>query len=116
TNFGADIMRGHGDVEGSAAYHADLTCAFGIEYVWRGRVTSVIGQDAPRRLRGIGIRSHPLASAVTILKEAAKGALARVGSAKYQAHAGNQLMWNARHRSGKDVFECMSSIPKWRCV
>ena len=44
--FGPDIMRGNGDVPGSTAYHADLTAAYGIRYVWRGRTTSITGQDA----------------------------------------------------------------------
>jgi hypothetical protein len=34
TNFGADIMCGTGDVSSSPSYHADLTCAFGVRYVW----------------------------------------------------------------------------------
>ena len=76
TNFGADIMHGTGDVPGAPAYHADLTCGYGVRYVWRGRVTSVIGQGVPRRLAGIFEPSHPIASAVTLAKEAAKGLLA----------------------------------------
>lgn len=51
TNFGADIMRGHGDEPGHPAYHADLTLQYGIKYVWRGRVTSVIGQNQPFSFR-----------------------------------------------------------------
>jgi hypothetical protein len=100
SNFGADIMQGQGDVVGSAAYHADLTMDFGIQYVWRGRVTSVIGQNVPRRLAAIASRAHPVASAVTVLKESAKGALARLGSAKYRAHGSNDLAWSSQLRSG----------------
>jgi hypothetical protein len=51
TNFGSDIMQGHGDEPGHPAYHADLTLSYGIRYVWRGRVTSYIGQNQPFRLR-----------------------------------------------------------------
>jgi hypothetical protein len=51
TNLGADIMRGHGDEPNHPAYHADLSLGYGIKYVWRGRVTSVIGQNRPFRLR-----------------------------------------------------------------
>ena len=80
SNFGEDVMRGAGDVEGSSAYHADLTSAFGIEYVWRGRVTSVIGQNRSRRLSGIASPRHPLSSGVTILKESAKGRLRASGA------------------------------------
>src|SRR5262245_31961816 len=113
SNFGADIMQGSGDVEGSAAYHADLTCSFGIEYVWRGRVTSVIGQDVPRRLGGIARWRHPAASSVTAAKEAAKGWLARAGSAKYGSHRANDLVWESRLRSGQPVREFLRANPSW---
>jgi len=113
SNFGADIMQGSGDLEGSAAYHADLTCGFGIEYVWRGRVTSVIGQDVPRRLGGIARWRHPAASSVTAAKEAAKGWLARAGSAKYDSHRANDLIWPSRLRSGQPVHEFLRANPSW---
>jgi hypothetical protein len=113
SNFGADIMQGNGDLEGSAAYHADLTCGFGIEYVWRGRVTSIIGQDVPRRLGGIARWRHPAASSVTAAKEAAKGWLARAGSAKYDSHRANDLVWASRLRSGQPVHEFLRANPSW---
>src|SRR4029450_214796 len=77
SNFGADRMRGQGDVNGAPVYHADLTWAFGIRYVWRGRVTSVTGQGVRRRLSGIFNPRHPAASARTLAKEAAKGLVGR---------------------------------------
>jgi hypothetical protein len=113
SNFGADIMQGSGDVVGSDVYHADLTLAFGIEYVWRGRVTSVIGQDAARRLSGIASPRHPVASALTVAREAAKGALARAHHAKYAPHAANDLLWPAALRSGQPVVEFLRSNPSW---
>src|SRR5687767_703972 len=58
TNFGADIMQGSGDVQGAEAYHADLTLAYGVRYVWRGRVTSMIGQGRTPSLRGLFNRRH----------------------------------------------------------
>lgn len=116
SNFGADIMQGFGDVEGSAVYHADLTHAFGIEYVWRGRVTSAIGQDVPRRLGGIARWRHPAASSVTTAKEVAKGLLARAGSAKYSPHGGNNVVWGSRLRSGHAVREFLRSNPSWAGV
>src|SRR5205085_2853215 len=69
SNFGPDIMQGHGDEPGHPAYHADLTTQYGIRYVWRGRVTSVLGQDAPPRLGAIFSLRHPLASGRTLAKE-----------------------------------------------
>jgi hypothetical protein len=113
SNFGGDIMRGFGDVEGSAVYHADLTLAFGIDYVWRGRVTSVIGQDAPRRLSGIVSLAHPLASGMTVAKEVAKGWLARGGSAKYAPHQSNVVLWRSQLRGGQPVLEFLRANPSW---
>jgi hypothetical protein len=113
TNFGADIMRGSGDIDGTPSYHADLTCAFGIEYVWRGRVTSVIGQDTSRRLGGIATADHPLASAMTLGKELVKGMLARMGRAKYASHLANDVLWQGSLRSGQPVTEFLRSNPSW---
>ncbi len=79
SNFGSDIMRGSGDVERSPCYHADLTCAFGIRYVWTGRVTSVVGQDAPPSVRGLFDAGHLAASTRTVAKEVAKRAVGRFG-------------------------------------
>ncbi len=113
TNFGGDIMAGMGDVPGAAAYHADLTCDYGVEYVWRGRVTSVIGQDIGRRVSGIFNSRHPLASGRTLAKEVAKGILARAGSGKYDLHASNVLMRPARLRDGREVIEFLRANPHW---
>jgi len=116
TNFGADIMQGSGDVPGAPAYHADLTCGFGVEYVWRGRVTSVIGQDVPRRLGGIFTAEHPLASVRTLAKEAVKGLLARTGNHKYALHAPNQVVHHTTLRDGRPVQEFLRSNPSWQAV
>lgn len=111
SNFGPDIMRGYGDVRGSNVYHADLTCDLGVRYVWRGRVTSVIGQDVPRRLGGIWDGSSPLASAQTVVKEAIKGATARLGSTRYAMHAPNRLYRAAHLRDGRAVWEFLRFDP-----
>lgn len=113
TNFGADIMRGNGDMPGAPAYHADLTCEYGVQYVWRGRVTSVIGQDCERSLRGVFEPRHPIASAKTIAKEIVKGHLARRGDAKYAMHANNGLLRETQLRDGRTVFEFLRCNPFW---
>jgi hypothetical protein len=113
TNFGADIMHGHGDIPGDAAYHADLTRAFGIRFVWRGRVTSVLGQNVPRRLRGIWRRGHAVESAVTMAKEAAKGALAACGQTRYAIHGANSILRDGTLRDGQPVLEFLRSNPHW---
>lgn len=117
TNFGADIMKGHGDEPGHSAYHADLTFAHGIRYVWRGRVTSVIGQDRPCSFRGIADWHHPLASVKTLAKEAAKQALARCGHHKYSLHVPNQVIRPVRLRDGKcEGHEFLRCNPHWNGV
>jgi hypothetical protein len=113
TNFGADIMQGHGDELAHPAYHADLTMSYGIRHVWRGRTTSVIGQDRPFSLSSIGSPSHPVASARTLAKESVKQVLARRGHAKYGPHAGNSLVVEASLRNGQAIREFIRSNPSW---
>jgi len=113
SNFGDDIMQGSGDVRGSEIYHADLTCGFGVEYVWRGRVSSVIGQDVPRDLSGIWSGAHPVASAKTVMKELVKGCLAATGHQKYAMHGPNQVMQPTHLRSGHKVWEFLRANPHW---
>lgn len=116
TNFGPDIMCGQGDIPGSKAYHADLSCEFGIRYVWLGRVTSVIGQDAAWSLKGIWNAAHTAASFRTALKEALKKVMAAVGSAKYAMHGPNRLFRETRLRDGRPVYEFLRSNPHYAGV
>jgi len=113
SNFGGDIMRGAGDQIGSPVYHADLTYAYGIRYVWRGRVTSVAGQEVSRDLRGTFHSRHPIASTCTLAKELTKGVLSRVGSRKYRLHAPNRLLDLAQLRDGHTVYEFVRANPHW---
>lgn len=111
SNFGSDRMAGAGDVVGSPVFHADLTCAFGIEYVWLGRVTSVTGQNAQRSLRGLLDRRRLVPSGITIAKEVTKGALGRAGHRKYAMHGDNRLMRSVKLRSGHPVREFLRANP-----
>jgi hypothetical protein len=113
TNFGSDIMQGHGDQPGHPAYHADLTAAYGIEFIWRGRVTSVIGQDRPASLCGIANWNHPIASGRTLAKEAAKQLLGRAGYSKYLLHARNNLLDSVQLRDGRPAKEFLRCNSHW---
>ena len=113
SNFGADRMAGSGDVAGSPVFHADLTCGYGIEYVWRGRVTSITGQNASRSLAGIYHAARPAASLKTLAKEWAKGLAGRAGSVKYRMHARNDVLWRTTLRSGHRVTEFLRANPHW---
>ena len=103
TNLGSDIMQGRGDLSDSPAYHADLSYDHGVRFVWRGRVTSVIGQDLPRSIRGVFSFLHPVASTRTIATEIAKGLLARKGNEKYAMHWENTLLRPVTLRDGHQV-------------
>lgn len=113
TNFGSDIMQGHGDEPTHEAYHADLTIDYGIKYVWRGRVTSVTGQDIPAHLDGIFQWNHPIASGRTLLKETAKRKLARKGNQKYAMHGPNETLCPTILRDKSPVYEFMRCNPHW---
>jgi O-antigen/teichoic acid export membrane protein len=110
TNFGADIMAGSGDVPDAEVYHADLTHAFGVRFVWRGRVTSVTGQEVPRRLSGIWEHSSPLRSGRTLTKETVKGLIGRVRP-RYAMHPVNKLVREETLRDNRPVYEFLRSNP-----
>jgi hypothetical protein len=116
TNFGSDIMQGHGDEVGHPAYHADLTIGHGVKYVWRGRTTSVTGQDRPAGLGGIFNWRHPVASSRTLLKEATKRGLGAIGNERYAMHGPNELLRRAVLRDGQPVYEFMRCNPHWAGV
>ncbi len=111
SNLGSDIMQGEGDEADAPAYHADLTIAHGVEYVWRGRVTSVIGQGVRRRLAGIFSWKRPWSSMITTAKEFAKGLLGRLPGSRFSLHASNKVMEAVRLRDGQPALEFLRSSP-----
>ena len=113
TNFGAGIMAGHGDEFNHEAYHADLTIGYGVKYVWRGRVTSITGQDVPASVCGIFTCGHPMVSTKTLLKEVAKRRLGRSGNEKYAMHAPNETLRSVVLRDGTPTYEFMRCNPHW---
>jgi hypothetical protein len=116
TNFGADIMAGHGDEVGHPAYHADLTIPYGIKYICRGRGTSIVGQDTKPKLGSIFNERHPAASSRTLLKEAAKRTLAKFGNTKYAMHLKNEILRPIVLRDGSAAYEFIRCNPHWRGV
>jgi len=113
TNFGPDIMAGHGDEIDHSAYHADLTIDYGIKYAWRGRTTSITGQDSSGGLAGVFNKHHPLVSSQTLCKEAAKQVLGRIGSERYAMHGPNKLLRRSVLRDGQRIYEFMRCNPHW---
>jgi hypothetical protein len=116
SNFGANASMGQGDVPGSPVYHADITCEYGVEYVWMGRVTSVVGQDVPRHHGGLFNSRHPVGAGITLAKEGMKGVLARAGSRKYAMHSANRTLRRVSLRDGRSAWEFMRADPSWRGV
>lgn len=113
SNFGGDIMRGLGDVPGADVFHADLTWDFGMRYVWRGRITSMAGQDGRLHYGGIFNTRHPGQSGKTLAKEVAKTVLAKLGSSQYKMHGRNDLLRSVQLRSGHRVTEFLRCNPYW---
>ena len=113
TNFGSDIMQGHGDDICHKAYHADLTIDYGIKYIWRGRVTSIMGQDIQASLNGIFRWRHPVRSGRTLFKEATKRKLGRKRNHKYAMHGPNQTLRPTILRDESPVYEFMRCNPHW---
>jgi hypothetical protein len=116
TNFDPDIMQGHGDELDHEAYHADLTVGYGIKYVWRGRVTSITGQDVPARLGGIFNWKYPMRSGRTLFKEAVKRRLGRTRNHKYSMHRPNEILCPSVLRDKRPVYEFMRCNPHWSGV
>ncbi len=116
SNFGPDIMRGSGDLRGAPAYHADLTLAYGIRYVWRGRTTGLTAQDAPV---GPGsfvpmlTRRRPFVSARSAFKEAVKVALGRAGHPRWTLYGANRVCRPCRLRDGQPAWEFLRTNPSW---
>jgi hypothetical protein len=116
TNFGPDIMRGSGDVAGATPYHADLATAYGIRYVWRGRTTSIVGQNTSlglTSLKSILDPAHPFGSARTAAKQAVKIGLGKLHHTRWDMHATNRVCRLSRLRDGRPVWEFLRSNPHW---
>ena len=111
SNFGPDLMCGSGDVAAAPVYHADVTCDYGVEYVWRGRTSNVVGQDIRPRLASIFDGGQPLATAKSVIKQAAKQVLGALGNDKYALYTANRLLSQAALRDGRAVFEFLRGNP-----
>ncbi len=118
-NLGDDVTFGEGDHPESAAYHADLTLAYGINFVWMGRISMLVGQVAPI---GIGSfmslfdKQHALASCKNIGKELAKNVLGVFGSGKYAIHGTNDLLKISELDDGQKVYEFVRFDNHWKGV
>ncbi|MFB0526288.1 MAG: hypothetical protein ACETVO_02305 [bacterium] len=118
-NLGDDVTFGLGDHPESSAYHSDLTLAYGIKFLWLGRITTVIGQSAPITLKtfsSIYDSHHPVASLKNMLKEFAKNVLAVFGNRKYAMHKSYDLVRVAKLDDGQKVYEFLRFDNYWKGV
>jgi hypothetical protein len=116
TNLGKDVTDGSGDVPASPAYHADATLAYGVRYVWRGRATSITGQETPlslRRFTAVLDAAHPGTTVTNVAKDLAKTALARVGNRRFALHHDNRLVAPAELADGGRVHEFKRCNSYW---
>jgi len=116
TNLGQDITAGTGDVPTSETYHFDLSSSIGIKYIWRGRVTSIIGQETTPSYKGIFNHQHPFISSKTIIKEKFKRLLANLNYKKYSMHKDNRLIRTITLRDNRIAYEFIRSNPHWAGV
>lgn len=117
SNLGKDTTCGSGDLPDAAAYHADLTLAYGVRFIWQGRGSSIIGQGIPHSVAGYGAildQNHLAATTVNMAKELVKSTLASVGNRRFALHAGNRLLRVAVLADGQCVYEFQRSNPHWQ--
>ena len=114
TNLDNDIMQGQGAEIGEQAYHSDLTVQSGtLAFIWKGRVTSCIAQNARRSYCALFNHRQFKASIKTIALEFVKGWLARLGNKKYAMHKDNNVLRKSKLVDGTEINEFMRCNPAW---
>ena len=114
TNLDNDIMQGQGAEEDKPAYHSDLTVQSGmLAFIWKGRVTSCVAQNARRSYQELFNKKQMKASLKTITLEFIKGWFARLGSQKYAMHKDNKVLRQSTLVDGTEINEFMRCNPAW---
>ena len=114
TNLDNDIMQGQGAEVGKPAYHSDLTVQSGmLAFIWKGRVTSCVAQNAKRSYQALFNKKQIKASLKTIALEFAKGWFAILGNTKYAMHKDNKVLRKSKLVDGTEVNEFMRCNPSW---
>jgi len=114
TNLDNDIMQGQGAEIGKPGYHSDLTVQSGmLPFIWKGRVTSCVAQNARRSYSALFNKHHIKVSLKVILLEFIKGWLARLGNEKYAMHKENKVLCKSTLVDGTKINEFMRCNPSW---
>jgi hypothetical protein len=112
SNFG----NGQGGTPGAVAYHADLTRKHGIRFVWRGRSTSIVGQERRTTFvtpMGLLDPRHPLASTRIAVREITKRSLARTAP-HLSVHRSNHVIEPLVLDDGTSFWEFVRYYGYWR--
>jgi len=99
-----------GDDPGSHVYHADVTLAYGIRFIWVGATTRVIGQspaNSSSSLSTVFDPRYPLHSGVNIAMEIRKRALGAWGDERFVMHRLNHLTRTTQLGDGQRAHEFM---------
>lgn len=114
TNLDNDIMQGQGAEVDKPAYHSDLTVQSGmLPFIWKGRVTSCVAQNAKRSYQALFNKKQIKASLKTIALEFIKGWFARLGNTKYAMHKDNKVLRKSKLVDGTAINEFMRCNPAW---
>jgi hypothetical protein len=108
SNFCKYRYFGKGDIPGSPEYHFDLTKKYGVKFIWTERLTNLIGQAVPLRLKsilGIYDTAFPIHSMVNMAKTTAKVLLDYLGYRKYNYFKNNVLINISTMRDGQKIYE-----------
>lgn len=117
SNLGKDVTAGLGDVVGAPIYHADITLQYGVRFVWRGRVSSIVGQERPFSINSflnLFDAAHPFHTLQNSGRELIKTILARLGNRQFAIHAQNNLLRIATLSDGQQVYEFKRANNHWR--
>jgi len=117
SNFGKDTTRGQGDIPSSPIYHADMTLAYGIKFVWKGRGSSIVGHGIPfssRLFTQIFDKNYPISTGVNIAKELLKSLLAHMGNKRFALHRNNSLIRATKLEDGQPVYEFQRCNNYWQ--
>ncbi len=108
SNFCKYRFRGQGDNPKAREYHIDILKQYGIRFIWTERLTNVVGQGLPLKLRDLARiydPACPRSSATQLTKTALKVALSYAGSRKYNFFWRNTPLFPARMLDGMMIYE-----------
>ena len=112
TNLDNDIMEGKGAINDADAFHTDLTVKTrALPFIWKGRVSSIIGQNVKRSYASLFNKNEMIKSGKIILLEFIKGWLAKLGNKKYAMHKENKVLRKTKLVDDTRVIEFMRWFP-----